>query len=450
MLCNAQEASQGCQVIFRYNISQNDGTGKFRHSIGSGTDDLFYNNTVYNEEGGVEISGGQGWKFYNNIFNVTGPALYGDCVYNSNCYYGNDGPVGDANKVLEDPKFAYPGRADDGIETADAYKLLAGSPCIDAGVEVENNGGVDFFGNPLYSGKPDIGAHEATPGEKAPAERGSIISYDDFETGNGNGQFQYNGNWSREIKAFGYENGIHKSNTAGDTAVFTFSGTKIRLYATKDTDYGIGAISIDGGTEELVDFYNPGTDTAWIPSQDGVLVYTSPELSPGTHTLALRVTGTKGTYASDHYVSVDRVRVDNGEEKKTPENIALSKQASAGSQQTENPASAGNDGNASTRWCAGSGEFPQTWEVDLGKPYDLIGIKILWEQSQAYGYKIDGSLDQQNWELLVDQRNNTAVAQCSKEAVSGKARYLKITVTNVSGNKWPSLWEFEAYGTEAS
>ena len=142
--------------------------------------------------------------------------------------------------------------------------------------------------------------------------------------------------------------------------------------------------------------------------------------------------------------------MDNGEEKKTPENIALSKQASAGSQQTENPASAGNDGNASTRWCAGSGEFPQTWEVDLGKPYDLIGIKILWEQSQAYGYKIDGSLDQQNWELLVDQRNNTAVAQCSKEAVSGKARYLKITVTNVSGNKWPSLWEFEAYGTEAS
>lgn len=450
MLCNAQEASQGCQVIFRYNISQNDGTGKFRHSIGSGTNDLFYNNTIYNEEGGVEISGRQGWKFYNNIFDVTGPAIYGDCVYDSNCYYGNDGPAGDANKVLGDPKFAYPGRADDGIETADAYKLLAGSPCIDAGVEVENNGGFDFFGNPLYSGKPDIGAHEVTKGEKTPAERGSIISYDDFETGSENGQFQYNGNWSREIKAFGYENGIHKSNTAGDTAVFTFSGTKIRLYATKDTDYGIGAVSIDGGKEELVDFYNPGTDAGWIPSQDGVLVYTSPELSPGTHTLTLRVTGTKGAYASDHYVSVDRVRVDNGEEKQKQENIALSKQASAESQQAENPASGGNDGNASTRWCADSGEFPQTWVVDLGKPYDLTGIKILWEQSQAYGYKIDGSLDNQSWEQLVDQRNNTAVAQCSKEAISGKARYLKITVTNVSGNKWASLREFEAYGAEAS
>ena len=180
------------------------------------------------------------------------------------------------------------------------------------------------------------------------------------------------------------------------------------------------------------------------------MVYTSPELSPGTHTLTLRVTGTKGAYASDHYVSVDRVRVDNGEEKQKQENIALSKQASAGSQQAENPASGGNDGNASTRWCADSGEFPQTWVVDLGKPYDLTGIKILWEQSQAYGYKIDGSLDNQSWEQLVDQRNNTAVAQCSKEAISGKARYLKITVTNVSGNKWASLREFEAYGAEAS
>ena len=311
MLCNAYEASQGCQVIFRYNISQNDGTGKFRHSAGSGTNDLFYNNTIYNEEGGVEISGGKGWKFYNNIFDVEGKAAYGNCVYDYNCYYGDEGASTDAHKVVGDPKFSYPGGGDDGIETADAYKLLAGSPCIDAGMVVENNGGFDFFGNALYSGRPDIGAHEVTAGEAKAAERSKVISYDDLTVGEETGQFRYEGDWSREDKAFGYEKGIHKSNTAGDTATFKFNGTKIRLYATKDTDYGIGGISIDGGEEVMVDFYNPGTDSSWIPSQDGVLVYTSPQLSPGNHTMTLRVTGTKGKYASDHYVSIDRVRVDS-------------------------------------------------------------------------------------------------------------------------------------------
>lgn len=449
MLCNAQEASQGCQVIFRYNISQNDGTGKFRHSAGSGTNDLFYNNTIYNEEGGVEISGGSGWKFYNNIFDVTGPALYGNCVYDFNCYNGNSGPASDAHKVLGDPKFAYPGRADDGIETADAYKLLAGSPCINAGMTVENNGGQDFFGNALYTGAPDIGAHEATAGEAAPAERAKIVSYDDSCIGDGVGQFRYRGSWSGEVKSFGYENGIHKSNTAGDMATFTFSGTKIRLYATKNTDCGIGAVSIDGGEETLVDFYNPGADAGWIPSQDGVLVYTSPELAPGNHTLTLRVTGTKGSYATDHYVSVDRGRVNNGSEGQKPENIAKAKAVTAGGEQAENLGANANDGDASTRWCASSGDFPQTWTVDLGEVYDLTGTKILWEESQAYAYKIDGSLDNQSWNLLADRRENRTSAQMTRDEISGSARYLKLTVTGVSGNKWASMWEFEAFGTKS-
>jgi len=41
-----------------------------------------------------------------------------------------------------------------------AFKLRAGSPAINAGVSVTNNGGRDFWEGTLYVGAPDIGAHE--------------------------------------------------------------------------------------------------------------------------------------------------------------------------------------------------------------------------------------------------------------------------------------------------
>jgi hypothetical protein len=40
---------------------------------------------------------------------------------------------------------------------------------------------------------------------------------------------------------------------------------------------------------------------------DGVLVYTSPKLSNGAHTLKVRVTGTKNASASNTFVIGDRV-----------------------------------------------------------------------------------------------------------------------------------------------
>ena len=46
MLCNAQEASQGCQVIFPYNISQNNRTKVPSLNRQRELNDLFYNNTI--------------------------------------------------------------------------------------------------------------------------------------------------------------------------------------------------------------------------------------------------------------------------------------------------------------------------------------------------------------------------------------------------------------------
>ena len=41
------------------------------------------------------------------------------------------------------------------------FQVRAASPAVNAGVAITNNGGVDFWGNPLYNGTPDIGPFEA-------------------------------------------------------------------------------------------------------------------------------------------------------------------------------------------------------------------------------------------------------------------------------------------------
>jgi len=41
------------------------------------------------------------------------------------------------------------------------FQLKAGSPALEAGVAITSNGGMDFWGDPLYKGAPDIGPYEA-------------------------------------------------------------------------------------------------------------------------------------------------------------------------------------------------------------------------------------------------------------------------------------------------
>ncbi len=91
--------------------------------------------------------------------------------------------------------------------------------------------------------------------------------------------------------------------TTGDTVTVTFIGTQIKLYGVTNPWQGSGGVSIDGGTETLVDFYSAQQH------QGNVLLYTSPVLPAGSHTLVLRVTGQKSANATDSYIAFDRVVV---------------------------------------------------------------------------------------------------------------------------------------------
>ncbi len=163
--------SEVLDSIVRYNISQNDQRCLFLTSNTHNAD--VYNNTFYIGEGldteVVEDVGGVA-TLKNNIFYNLGTSTtttWGrNFSYENNLYYGYDSTPEDSRKIIADPMFTDPGTGgtgvlgDSAIDTLGGYRLQEDSPAIDAGLEIENNGGRDYFGTPLTDGKTDIGAAE--------------------------------------------------------------------------------------------------------------------------------------------------------------------------------------------------------------------------------------------------------------------------------------------------
>lgn len=159
--------------VIRYNISQNDRSKLFHYS-GINKGFQVYNNTIYVGEGnGTAFSRedgaiGSSVSYTNNIFYNEGNNFKyvnrnTKCTFNNNLYYGNhpSSEPSDPHKLAADPKLTAPGTGGIGLGSVGGYKLLEGSPCIDAGVSMPGSGGRDYFGNPLpYGAAVDIGAHE--------------------------------------------------------------------------------------------------------------------------------------------------------------------------------------------------------------------------------------------------------------------------------------------------
>lgn len=126
----------------------------------------------------------------------------------------------------------------------------------------------------------------------------------DNTTGTGTNQFEYVGSWSYGSQTGAFMNDNHWEGDTGGYYQVRFSGTQIKVYAAKASNHGIAAISIDNGTETMVDFYQSSR-------QEQVLVYTSPTLTAGAHTLKVRVTGTKNSSSSGYAIPADRVDITN-------------------------------------------------------------------------------------------------------------------------------------------
>ena len=133
------------------------------------------------------------------------------------------------------------------------------------------------------------------------------------------------------------------------------------------------------------------------------------------------------------------------------ENLALGKAATASRSQDEAKApAAGNDGDPQTRWCAADDASGDWWQVDLGRPETLTGVRVTWEADDAnYRYKIEGSPDAKSWRLLSDQTATTDRARTRRHDVRAEGvRYVRLTVTGLEPGHWASFYECEVFGTK--
>ncbi len=132
-----------------------------------------------------------------------------------------------------------------------------------------------------------------------------LITVDDSVMGAAQNQFNYVGGWghcTNCLSAGEYNSSNSWSNTANEYVTFLFIGVQIKYYAVKAGHHGIAAVSIDNGVETNVDLYSS-------TRQGDTLVYASPVLNYGNHTLKIRVSGTHNILSTDNYVAIDRVDV---------------------------------------------------------------------------------------------------------------------------------------------
>jgi len=165
--------------VIRYNIIQNNSRYQIYLHSDPAASSAIYNNTVYNNKTNSGVAYGYGtslgasYTLENNIFYAqSGNGVLttsSTITYQNNLYFGStiQVPAGDTHPINADPKLVSPGTGSNGSASGPAfsslggYKLAAGSPAINAGLSIANNGGVDFWGATLYVGAADVGAYEA-------------------------------------------------------------------------------------------------------------------------------------------------------------------------------------------------------------------------------------------------------------------------------------------------
>ena len=285
-------------------VNAESGTTLFSGSLPN----FYKNNVVYSTASQVESSIAAAISIdYNDYYTTSGTLYweYSGTSYSSFSSY-TAGSGADQHGLNSNPNLTSPTYHAGGISST-AFTPGSGSPVIDAGVNVCafvsscSPGTHDFFGNAVPQGAGfDIGAGEYS------ASR--IAFVDDSQTGTGSNQFDYTGSWTTCTSGctpatpnmYNFTNSW--SNTTNDQVTVQFSGTQIALFGLLDVNGGQGAVSIDGGTEITVDFYN-------ISRAGDQLIWTSPFLAAGTHTLKLRVTGNKDAVSTGYYVVPDSVRI---------------------------------------------------------------------------------------------------------------------------------------------
>jgi hypothetical protein len=115
--------------------------------------------------------------------------------------------------------------------------------------------------------------------------------------------------WQVSTNATGaWEDTTTYSSMTDASVSFTFSGSAVEYLFTKRNDRGIARVTIDGVRKQDVDHYGP------YPNQqypNGQRLQQSPRwnLTPGTHTIVISVSGTRNQASGGNVVDIDAFTV---------------------------------------------------------------------------------------------------------------------------------------------
>jgi hypothetical protein len=236
-------------TVVRYNISQND-KARIVQIAGPVSNASIYNNTFYiGSSSSTSPFVFSDWGGYadhttvqNNIIYNLGSGVYSygsstNNVFDYNLFYGNHpaSEPSDAHKLTTDPLLVSPGSGGTGRNTVSGYKLYQGSPAIDSGTTISNNGGKDYWGNTVPTNSvTDRGAYEGA-GIAQPIA--NLLFQDDFEDGNSTGWSTTGGTWNvltdGATKVYSQSNIMNEAlSTAGSSwSNYTYSA-KMKLLNT--------------------------------------------------------------------------------------------------------------------------------------------------------------------------------------------------------------------------
>jgi hypothetical protein len=130
----------------------------------------------------------------------------------------------------------------------------------------------------------------------------TITTINDATVGTTRGTFSYAGTWATSTGAAKYQGDDHYSSTTGSSYTVRFWGTRIAIYGAKAPQHGQATAQVDGGAAVTIDQY------AAVRAEN-VLVFRSPVLAAGPHTLKVTVKGSHQAASSGNTIAVDRAVV---------------------------------------------------------------------------------------------------------------------------------------------
>jgi len=136
---------------------------------------------------------------------------------------------------------------------------------------------------------------------------------DDGDVRAGTQHFRYFGHWEHASQhSDGRSLGTSsRSFHAGDEVAISFIGTRIRVYGVRGAKGGYGAVALDHRSPSATpNFYAPTVEPA-------ALVYVSPILPSGPHTLSITVTGRHERASRGAYVNIDYAAITSAAPERT-------------------------------------------------------------------------------------------------------------------------------------